>query len=44
MRKIYDKKKKLIEVQLEKGEQLLLIKENLKLLQSKSTVVPLKKK
>ena len=43
MRKIFDKNRKLIEVQLDKGEQLLLIKQNLKLLRQ-NTVVPLKKK
>lgn len=37
MNKIYDKKGKLIEVQLDKGEQHYLMKENLKLLRAKSS-------
>jgi hypothetical protein len=47
MRKIFDKKGNLVEVQLEKGEQLQLMKENIKWIKSwknQNTVVPLKKK
>lgn len=34
MRKLFNKKGKLVEVQLEKGEQLYLMKQNIKLLKN----------